>query len=224
MTCCLPILAHAGLNDTDVMEPRPPPCERYQAGEWSLTLWGAYAFADNQGNRDFGSPFDFSNGKPFEGIDGVFAAGSLSRDRFLNKDEAWGGGLELKYFWTKNLGLGLEGWAVDAQKTVGAGLVTFTMRCPIGCSRVAPYFFAGVGAIFGGSRTEQFLVQSNQGATAFFQSRVQSESTRAIGQFGGGVEFRFNERIGWINDFSWNVVEGVRNNFGMVRTGISFFF
>ena len=30
--------------------------------------------------------------------------------------------------------------------------------------------------------------------------------------------------IGLINDFSWNVIEGRDNNFGMVRTGINFAF
>ena len=27
--------------------------------------------------------------------------------------------------------------------------------------------------------------------------------------------------IGWMNDFSWNVVDGSKNNFGMVRSGLT---
>ena len=46
----------------------------------------------------------------------------------------------------------------------------------------------------------------------------------AIGQVGGGFEVRFTPHIGWINDFSWNVVDGPKNNFGMVRTGVNFAF
>jgi len=45
-----------------------------------------------------------------------------------------------------------------------------------------------------------------------------------MGQFGGGVEVRITPHIGWIADFSWNVVDGPHNNFGMARTGINFAF
>ena len=30
--------------------------------------------------------------------------------------------------------------------------------------------------------------------------------------------------IGWTNDFSWGVIDGPRNNFGMVRSGLNFAF
>jgi hypothetical protein len=45
-----------------------------------------------------------------------------------------------------------------------------------------------------------------------------------MGQFSGGFEVRITRRVGWINDFSWNLVDGPKNNFGMVRTGINFAF
>jgi hypothetical protein len=45
-----------------------------------------------------------------------------------------------------------------------------------------------------------------------------------FGQFGGGVEIRLTPHIGIIHDFNWNVIDGHDNNFGMVRTGISFAF
>jgi hypothetical protein len=45
-----------------------------------------------------------------------------------------------------------------------------------------------------------------------------------VGQFGGGVEVRLTPHIGWINDFSWNVINGPENNFGMVRSGLNFAF
>jgi hypothetical protein len=48
--------------------------------------------------------------------------------------------------------------------------------------------------------------------------------TEGIGQFGGGIEVRLTPHIGWISDFSWNVVDGRDNNFGMVRTGVNFAF
>jgi hypothetical protein len=45
-----------------------------------------------------------------------------------------------------------------------------------------------------------------------------------VGQVGGGFEVRFTPHVGWTNDFSWNVVSGADNNFGMARTGINFAF
>jgi len=30
--------------------------------------------------------------------------------------------------------------------------------------------------------------------------------------------------MGWTNDFSWNIMSGSKNNFGMARTGINFAF
>jgi hypothetical protein len=48
--------------------------------------------------------------------------------------------------------------------------------------------------------------------------------TKAVGQFGGGLEVRLTPHIGIINDFTWNVIDGRDNNFGMARTGINFAF
>jgi hypothetical protein len=48
--------------------------------------------------------------------------------------------------------------------------------------------------------------------------------SKAVGQFGAGIEYRFTSHIGWVSDFSWNVVDGTKNNFGMVRTGVDFAF
>jgi hypothetical protein len=51
-----------------------------------------------------------------------------------------------------------------------------------------------------------------------------NRQTEGIGQFGGGLEVRFTRHIGWLNDFSWNVVNGPHNNFGMARSGLNFSF
>jgi hypothetical protein len=45
-----------------------------------------------------------------------------------------------------------------------------------------------------------------------------------MGQFGGGFEFRITPQLGIINDFSWNVLDGPRDDFGMIRSGIRFAF
>ena len=82
------------------------------------------------------------------------------------------------------------------------------------------YGFAGVGGIFGGG--ERDVVVPVSGGT--FATDHRDAEAKVLGQFGGGVEVRITRHTGWINDFSWNVVEGPKNNFGMVRSGINFAF
>jgi hypothetical protein len=103
----------------------------------------------------------------------------------------------------------------------GAALGTLTLRYPIPCTRFAPYVFGGGGAIFGGGgRTEVFFDDNGE----IISTRRDSTETKIMGQIGGGLEVRFTPSIGWMSDFSWNVVDGSNNNFGMVRTGINFAF
>ena len=171
-------------------------------------------------------------------------------DRYLETDHAWGGGLDLKYFFCRYVGVGIEGWAVDARQgqeevfidfsediferrirhqrnAIGSVLGTLTLRYPIPCTRFAPYIFGGGGAIFGGGQRTFFVlttdVEEGEENDVVVTRRTGSE-TKAIGQVGGGIEVRFTPHIGWISDFSWNFVDGPNNNFGMARTGVNFAF
>lgn len=172
-------------------------------------------------------------------------------DKYLEADHAWGGGIDAKYFFKRYFGIGIEGFAVEAarstatvtilfpapgiigsivridprqdERTIGALLGTFTFRYPIGCSRFAPYGWAGGGAIFGGGEVEKVVI-NDPFSGAFLTGFKRGSETKAIGQFGGGLEVRFTPHIGWTNDFSWNVIDGRNNNFGMARTGINFAF
>lgn len=201
----------------------------YNDNEWNVSLWGTYAFTGT--DRDgVGAP--------------DFFFGGAGGDRYLQTDHAFGGGGDVKYFWHKYFGFGVQGFILDAKRTqfdfdglpvpggfvfsksedrrvVGSVLGTFTLRYPIGCSRFAPYAWAGGGAIFGGGERDRVVFDTG---TSDFTTRHSSGDAKAMGQFGGGLEVRLTKRIGWINDFSWNVVDGPRNNFGMVRTGINFAF
>ena len=104
---------------------------------------------------------------------------------------------------------------------VGSVLGTFTFRYPIPCSRFAPYAFVGGGGIFGGGSRS---IQVFDSTGALIAERHNDTESKVVGQFGGGCEVRFTPTIGWMNDFSWNVVDGPKNNFGMIRTGITFAF
>lgn len=203
----------------------------YGDTEWDIGLWGAYAFSGTDNNRT-----------GIETTDDLNIFGSY--DRFLSADHAWGGGIDAKYFFHKYFGIGIEGFAlngrtlhakldhgIDSQPEefydvdhhlVGGALGTFTLRYPIGCSRFAPYAFAGGGAVFNGHNDRAV------GHDVFFPTTAdrfdRDDQTRAVGQFGGGLEVRITRHIGWNTDFSWNVVDGPQNNFGMVRSGLNFAF
>jgi len=200
----------------------PPPCpEWYADNEFNVSLWGTYVFTGN----------------------------NYQSDRYIEADHAWGGGIDLKYFWHRYFGVGIEGWAVDARQArnnifidfsddifensvthqsnvIGAVLGTLTFRYPFHCSRFSPYAFVGGGGIFGGGQKGKFerLQEPGEGFDIVQTTGHTGGESKAIGQFGGGLEVRFTPHIGWINDFSWNVVDGTHNNFGMVRSGLSFAF
>src|SRR5438874_8915417 len=109
----------------------PPPCpEWYADREFNVGIWGTYVFTGNE----------------------------WQNDRYIEADHAWGGGIDLKYFFARYFGVGIEGWAVDARQArenvfidfsdgifqrdfqhennaVGAVLGTLTLRYPFHCSR-----------------------------------------------------------------------------------------
>ncbi len=203
----------------------PPPCpEWYADNEFNVALWGTYVFTGN----------------------------NWQNDRYIEADHAWGGGGDVKYFFHRYFGVGIEGWAVSARRrvlnfgefendatgqefffatsshesrAVGAVLGTLTLRYPFHCSRFSPYLFGGGGAIFGGGERDTFTDSEAFQPKGDVLTNFHSDSTtKAIGQVGGGLEIRFTPHIGWISDFSWNFIDGPQNNFGMVRTGVNFAF
>src|SRR6267154_3837059 len=126
----------------------PPPCPQWYAdNEFNVGLWGTYVFTGN----------------------------NWQDDHYLESDHAFGGGIDLKYFFHRYFGVGIEGWAVDARRAfedvfvdlnngifdvhtghesraVGSVLGTLTLRYPIRCTRFSPYIFGGGGGIFGGGQ------------------------------------------------------------------------
>ena len=223
----------------------PTPCpEWYGDTEWNVSLWGTYAWAGNNGHEEIGNNINFNRNFATFNLSEFF-----SSDRYLETDHAWGGGIDLKYFFHRYFGVGVEGFLLDAKRNgldievpqplvmsvtkieerrvIGSVKGTFTFRYPIPCSRISPYVWAGAGAIFNGGETDVLFVDNVCGGGpcgGSAHTEHQGSQTEAVGQFGGGLEFRFTRHIGWINDVSWNVVEGPDNNFGMVRSGLTFSF
>ena len=221
-------LAGTEFSGKEIRQTAAAPAECWYAdNEWNVSLWGTYALTGTE-----------SRGV---GVADVLL-GDIGGDRYLETDHAWGGGGDVKYFWHRYFGLGVEGFVLDAKRirfdfngtptpggfvftkdedrrAIGSVLGTLTLRYPIGCSRFAPYAWAGGGAIFGGGERDRVVLS---GAT-LTTDHSEGES-KAMGQFGGGIEVRITRHIGWTNDFSWNVVDGPHNNFGMVRSGLTFAF
>jgi hypothetical protein len=201
-------------KDKEIKQVVPPPCpEWYRDTEWNVSIWGTY----------------------------LFTGPDWEDDEYIQADHAWGGGLDAKYFFHRYFGVGVEGWAVNANRQdldvsgigpvvtiddedrfVGALKGTFTLRYPIPCSRFAPYAFVGAGAIFGGGESDEVLI-GGAGAPVFTTVHHDGD-TEFLGQVGAGFEVRLTPKIGWINDFSWNFVTRDNSDFGMVRSGINFAF
>jgi hypothetical protein len=234
---------HSGKDyGKEIKQVASPTCpEWYGDREWNVNLWGTYAFT----NTEFApnpSLVDIvqstSEGNPVLG----------TYDRYIGGDHAWGGGGDIKYFFCRYAGVGVEGFALEAHKpgfdifedptipiftrerinhdhTIGAVLGTFTLRYPIPCTRLAPYAWAGVGAIFGGGERD---VLHTQGPPDAFQVHAQTDhfgsETKVLGQFGAGLEFRIARHVGLTNDLSFGVINGPQNNFGMFRSGLNFVF
>ena len=235
--------SHSGKDsDKEMKQVALAPCPQWYADfEWNVNLWGTYAFTNTEYNPNLwlvDVVQSTSEGNPVLG----------TYDRYIGGDHAWGGGADIKYFFCRYFGVGVESFALNASKngfdifedptipiftrerinhdhTIGAVLGTFTLRYPIPCTRLAPYAWAGVGAIFGGGERD---VLHTQGPPDAFQVHAQTDhfgsETKLLGQFGAGLEFRIARHFGWTNDLSFGVIDGPKNNFGMFRSGLNFAF
>jgi hypothetical protein len=237
-------LAYSGsYSDKNYVAPCP---QWYSDNEWNVGLWGAYAVTGTEfaPNLDLIDLIQSTS-------EGHTEFGTF--DKYLGGDNAWGGGADIKYFFGRYFGIGIQGFGLSAERNgfdidsrpldgvflgerttdrrvVGAVLGTFTLRYPIPCSRFSPYAWAGVGAIFGGGERDRLITTEIEGAEPGGEGEVpfvnastvhSGSRTELMGQFGGGLEFRFTRHIGWTNDFNWNVINGAHNDFGMFRTGIN---
>jgi hypothetical protein len=198
--CAVVALASAGYAGTEVRSSNKDKVVQQTATEVSC-------FRDREFNIDvFGSY--------------AFTGNSYATDRYLQADHLWGGGIDMNYFFMRYVGVGLTGTAMEAHDDI-FGQVTGNLifRYPVPNTCFAPYAFVGGGGIFGADNAARAVVNGrNVGTVA---DRANSEW---VGDAGIGVEYRFTPRIGIMNDFSWNVVHGPDNNYGMLRTGIRFAF
>jgi hypothetical protein len=115
---------------------------------------------------------------------------------------AWGGGVDLTYFFTRYLGMSLEGSLVDGDSAIHSVGGSLLLRVPIEFHNhtmgFAPYCFVGVGGQFDGTNA-------------------------ATGHVGGGIEFRFNARVAIFADGRY-VADVTDLHYGLCRSGMRFVF
>ena len=229
-------------KEKEVMQPAPPVCDFYRAHEWDLSIWGAYAFAADTGqfNVPNDDPFfpdtDVTN-ETITTILGIIPVsdvtteprnfnpnervniGRVSKNQLFARDDVWGGGADVKYFWSRYVGVGLEGVGLAAKTNfAGGGLVTLTGRFPFG--RFAPYVTGGIGFIDGGATLYKFFNEKHTFLNGVVTNErefwttdpVANNHLRALGQIGAGLEFRVTCHIGLMADFTWNFVFGQDDN------------
>jgi hypothetical protein len=224
-------------KEKEVMQPAPPVCDFYRAHEWDFSIWGAYAFAADTGqfhvpNDDpffpdedvtnstlvtvLGIPISFTSSEPqnFNPNEHV-NIGQVSKNQLFARDDVWGGGADVKYFWSRYFGVGLEGVGLAAKTNfAGGGLLTLTGRYPFG--RFAPYVTGGIGFIDGGATLYKFFNEKHTFLNGVVTNErefwtvdpVANNHVRALGQIGAGLEFRVTCHIGLMADFTWNFVFG----------------
>jgi hypothetical protein len=117
-------------------------------------------------------------------------------------DDDWGGGIGVNYFFTKHLGLGLDGYWWDgdsvSNETVSSFSGSIILRWPFESAHIAPYVFGGGGGHFSG---------------------VDQASLHG----GGGIEYRFTPHLGTFVDGRYVFTEDT-NDFAMIRFGARFVF
>jgi hypothetical protein len=132
-------------------------------------------------------------------------------------EHAWGGGLGGAYFPWLYAGFRIQGSVVDVSRHDDvAGFVTgdFLLRYPLDLVwpsvHLAPYAFAGVGGLFSdlGNNFDRFGFHHH------------GSDNRVLGDFGGGLEYRFTPLVGLFTEASYNVVDGPKNNCVPINFGL----
>jgi Outer membrane protein beta-barrel domain len=149
---------------------------------------------------------------------------SFNRSRRAIGEHAWGGGLSLSYFPWLYAGFRIKGTVVSTHPnddTAGDVSGDFILRYPLDLVspnlHLAPYAYAGIGGVF----------PSNATLVGFVRNQIRNEGNddaRILGDFGGGLEYRFTPHIGIFGECGYNVVDGPKNNYLQTNFGVKFAF
>ncbi len=144
----------------------------------------------------------------------AYAFSSSSQDGLFG-DHAWGGGLGVNYFFTRNVGVGLEVSGFDPQNggdILGQAALNIFVRFPIDHLCLAPYVFLGGGAFFNAEDVDAADLKG------------ESDDGLLEAHAGVGVEYRFKPNFGMFVDGRYTVVDENDNNCATIRAGFRFAF
>ena len=169
-----------------------------------LTLAALSAVGADNANGDQSLKYDCYRAHELS-LDG-FGTGSLGKYTIdhlsgarIRENSDFGAGLGVNYFFTRNLGLGVEAYSENTTREfIDSASANLTLRLPLGQSGFAPYIFGGGGHQFD-------MLQ------AWF------------GQAGGGVEYRFTPNVGLFTDARM-VLPDKASYYGVARLGVRFAF
>lgn len=110
-----------------------------------------------------------------------------------------GAGAGVNFFFSKMVGIGGDAWSEDTTgRFIDNASGSLILRFPIGDSPFAPYVFGGGGYEF-------------------------DHVPQGFGQFGGGIEIRFNPHVGIFADARY-IVADKTDDWGVGRAGFRFSF
>lgn len=182
-------------NKEIVAPPTPPPTSYFRANEFDVGAFATYSKA-------FGNNF-----------------GSVG-------EHGWGGGADLSYFPWLYAGFRLQGAVMNTipgDNTSGVVKGDVVLRYPLDRIapnlHLAPYAFGGVGGVFPSSDGFRHFVTNS----LRFKSRG-SQDDNVLGNTGAGLEYRFTPHVGVFGEVDYNFVDGPRNNFMEVNTGVRYAF
>jgi hypothetical protein len=139
-------------------------------------------------------------------------------------DHALGGGVDGQYFPLQYLGFAIEGDFFNEipgdtfGSTVNGNVIfRYPLDNKFPTLHLAPYGFAGVGGLFNSGTSFSSAFNNS------IHFRRHSDNS-VLGDFGGGLEYRFTPHIGLFSDVRFNVVDGPKNNFLSTRFGLRYAF
>jgi len=172
-----------------------PVDELFRANEFDVSIFGAVGL----GRVDHYTTTSSSRSRKFA-QDGPPSLSSNTTTTKHYVHNAWGGGVEANYFFTRYFGLGVEGEWLDGHDAISSVSGNLIGRYPIefGTWGLAPYGFIGGGGQF-------------------------DSQNAGFGQIGAGVEVRFKSHWGLFTDARW-VLHDVFIDYALIRAGIRFNF
>jgi hypothetical protein len=133
-------------------------------------------------------------------------------------EHGWGGGGEVSYFPWIYVGFRFQGAAVSISRAdetaailTGDVILRYPLDLKVPNLHLAPYVFAGVGGMLDG------LDGVNQRGDLRTVDQV-------LGNFGGGLEYRFTPHIGLFSEAGYNLIDGPKNNAVQVNWGLRYAF